>query len=61
MLTLESIVKEANRKRKAMGIKVSEANYHPAYKNDMNVVLVEGSPFILEVVEGGTSIRPYFN
>ena len=41
MLTLESIVKEANRKRKALGIKVSESNYHPAYKNDKNVVLIE--------------------
>ncbi len=54
------VVKEANRKRKALGIKVSEANYHPAFRNTPNVTLVEGSPYIVEIIDGETVLRDYF-
>lgn len=58
--TLTEIVKLANQKRKTLGIKISESNYLPQFKSTKNITLVDGSPYIVEVMDGETAIRPYF-
>ena len=61
MITLESVVKEANRKRKALGIKVSEKDYMPQIQTQRKVVMIEDSPFFIEVKDGGTVLTPFFS
>ncbi len=61
MITLESVVKEANRKRKALGIKVSEKDYMPQFQTQRKVVMVEDSPFFIEAKDGGTVLTPFFS
>jgi len=48
MLTLEQIVRTANKKREKLGIKISESNYHPAFKQNTTIKMIEDSPFIVE-------------
>lgn len=40
-LSLTEIIKVANLKRKALGIKVTESKYLPQFKSKNNVVLLE--------------------
>ncbi len=59
--TLTEIIKTANLKRKALGIEVSEHRYMPQFRSTKNVTMIEGSPYVVEIEDGETRLRPFFD
>ena len=58
--SLTDIIRTANLKRKALGIKISEHKFMPQFKKKKSVTLYEGSPYTVEVCNWETTIKSFF-